>query len=191
MSQSVVNDEPGQTYAGKVHSGGQLPSSIASYLASGLVYFGKLVSVADVDLAVGGASGGPQECALPASAADVLRAAQAGGIAIADPSVERMRDPLTPNIANSAPFGAFGDESSVPVMRMGKIWVQTEVALTALTNGVFVRTANVGTIPAASLGSFTPVNTADHEPAPEGMAWAGSATVDGLFYGLLSVNLPA
>jgi hypothetical protein len=190
MSQTVVNDEPGQAYAGKVHSGGQLPSSIASYLANGIVYFGKLVTVADTDLEVGGALGGPQQCALPASAADVLRIAQAGGIAIADPSVERLRDPLTPNIANSAPFGAFGDESSVPTMRMGKIWVQTEVAITALTNGIFVRVANAGTIPIASLGSFTPVNTADHEPAPEGLAWAGSATVDGIFLGLLSVNLP-
>jgi hypothetical protein len=191
MSQVTVNDEPGQAYAGKVHSGGQLPSSIASYVASELIYFGKLVIVADADLAVGGAAGGPQTCALPASAADVLRAAQAGGIAIADPSVERMRDPATPNIANSAPYGAFGDEASVPVMRMGKIWVQTETAITALSNGVFIRVSTPGIIPIASLGSFGIVDDADTEPAPAGMAWAGSATVDGIFLGLLSVNLPA
>ncbi len=190
MSQSVVNDEPGQCYAGKVHSATP-QGGVKSLLASELIYFGKLVIVADADLAVGGAAGGPQTGALPTSAAEVLLATQAGGVSIADPSQERMRNPLTPSISNSAPFGAYPDESAVGVMRRGNLWVQTEVALTALTNGVFVRVANVGTIPIAALGSFTPVNTADHEPTPDGFSWAGSATVDGLFYGLLNVNLPA
>ena len=190
MSQATVNNEPGQAYAGKVHTASPQGGTI-SLLATETIYFGKLAIVADADLAVGGADGGPQTCALPASAADVLRALQRGGVAQADVTRERLRNPLTLGIANSAPFGAYSDEEAVTVMRRGSIWVQTEVAITALTNGVFVRVANVGTIPIASLGSFTPVNTADHEPAPEGMAWAGSATVDGLLFGLLSVNLPA
>lgn len=191
MSQTAVTDEPGQAYAGKVESGGQLPTTIITRVASELTYFGKLAITADADVAVGGASGGPQTCAAPTSAAEVLLATFGGGVSIADPSVERMRDPATPNIANSADFGAYGDESAVGLMRKGLIWVQVEAAVTALSDGVFVRVSSVGTIPIAALGSFTPTNTANHEPVPSGMVWAGAAAVGSLNFGLLSVNLPA
>ncbi len=191
MSQTVVNDEPGQAYAGKVHQATP-QGGVISLLASELTYFGKLVIVAAADVVVGGAAGGPQTCALPTSAAEVLLATQRGGVSIADPSQERLRDPSTPDIANSAPFGAYPDETAVGVMRRGVIWVQTEVAVTDMTAGVFVRVATPGTIPIASLGSFTPVDSGtDHEPAPAGFAWAGAASEGGLFFGLLSVNLPA
>lgn len=190
MSQVTVNDEPGQAYAGKVHSATP-QGGVVSLLASELIFFGKLVFVAAADVAVGGAAGGPQTCALPTSAGEALLAKFAGGVSIADPSQERLRNPLTPDIANSAPFGAYPDESAVGVMRRGRLWVQTEVAVADISLGVFARVANAGVNPIASLGSFTPVNTADHEPVPEGLAWAGAATVDGLFFGLLNVNLPA
>ncbi|MDP6424354.1 MAG: hypothetical protein QGG14_06395 [Planctomycetota bacterium] len=190
MSQTAVTDEPGQAYAGKVEHSGQFPNSIISLIAAELIYFGKLVVAPDADVEVGGASGGPQTCAAPTSAAEALLANTVGGVSIADPTVERMRDPSTPNVANSAPYGAYGDETSVSVMRKGRIWVQTEAAVAALSDGVFVRVANAGTIPVAALGSFTPTNTADHEPAPSGMVWSGATTIGGLFFGRLDINLP-
>ena len=191
MSQNAVTDEPVQAYPGKVENSGQFPTQMISRLASELIYFGKLAITADADLAVGGAAGGPQQCKLPTTAAEVLLAAQGGGIAIADPSIERLRDPLNLGVANSAPYGAFPDEDAVPLMRKGRVWVQTEVAIAALSDGVFVRVSTPGTIPIASLGSFTPVDTADHEPAPEGFAWAGSCIGEGgIFLALLDINLP-
>jgi hypothetical protein len=35
------------------------------------------------------------------------------------------------------------------------------------------------------------VVTADHVPAPEGFAWLGAASIGGVNFALLSVNLPA
>jgi hypothetical protein len=191
MSQTSVADEPVQAYPGKVENSGQFPTQNISRIASELIYFGKLAITADTDLAVGGAAGGPQECKLPTTAAEVLLAAQGGGVAIADPSIERLRDPLNLGVANSAPYGAFPHEDAVPLMRKGRVWVQLEAALAALSAGVFVRVSTPGTIPIASLGSFTPTNTVDHEPAPEGFSWAGSALGEGgIFLGLLDINLP-
>ncbi len=191
MSQTAVNDEPVQAYPGKVQYGIKFPTTNVSRIASELIYFGKLVITPGTDLAVGGAAGGPQSCQLPTSAAEVLLATQAGGVAIADPSIERLRDPNNLGVANSAPYGAYPQEDALPVMRRGQVWVQTEAALADLSDGVFVRVANSGTIPEASLGSFTPTNTADHEPAPDGFAWAGSAVGEGgIFLGLLDINLP-
>lgn len=181
MSQATVNDEPGQAYAGKVHLSGQFPSSALSRLASELIYFGKLVS----PLSTGDLTVGDQSVKLPTSAADILLAAQGGGISQADPSVERTK---TAGVLDN--FGAFLDESSLPVMRKGQIWVEVEAEVTDLSAGVFVRFQNAGTIPEAALGSLTPTNTADHEPAPEGMVWVGAVTVGSQNFGLLSVNLP-
>ena len=115
----------------------------------------------------------------------MLLAAQGGGVSQADPSVERTS---TAGVLDN--FGAFADESALPVMRKGQIWVQTEIAVADLSLGVFVRVSTPGTIPEAALGSFTSVNTVDHEPAPEGMVWMGAVTIGGEFFALLSVNLP-
>lgn len=191
MSQTVVADEPVQAYEGKVENSIAFPTTIESKIASELIYFGKLAIVADADVVYGGADGGPQEVQLPTTAAEVLLAKQAGGVAIADPSVERLR--VSGGGANSAPYGAYLTETAVPVMRKGRIWVVVEAAVTALSLGVFVRMDNAGgSPPAASLGSFSPVDSgADFEPAPEGFAWAGAASIGGVEFGLLSVNLPA
>ena len=186
MSQTQVNDAPGQAYAGKVQYSGQFPTTVVSRLAEELFFFGKLGVVTGAQLTVG-----DQSVKLPTSAAEVLLAAKAGGVSIADASIERLRDPANLGVANSAPFGAFPIESAVPLMRKGAVWVQTEVAVANLSDGVFVRVQNVGAIPLAALGSFTPVNTFDHEPGPEGMGWSGAVTIDGLFFGLLEINLPA
>lgn len=187
MSQTVVNDEPVQAYAGKLQYGNNFPTTTIGRLASELIFFGKLVITADADLAVGGAAGGPQTVALPTTAAEVLLAANAGGISKADPSVERTS---TAGVLDN--FGAYVENTTVDVVRKGQIWVQTEVAVTALSDGVFVRVATPGTIPIASLGSFTPTNTANHEPAPAGMVWAAAAVGEGgILLGLLTINLPA
>ena len=175
MSQIAVDNEPGQAYEGKVH----LPSpNIASYIASELIPFGKLVFTAATDLTVG-----QQECSLPTSAAEILLTTQVGGIAIADPSVE---------LAQGDTFSSYAHEDMVPVLRKGQIWVVTAAAVTDLSAGVFVQFQNAGgSPPALSLGSLTPTDTADTEPAPEGFVWVGATTIGGVNFGLLSVNLPA
>lgn len=186
--QTAVNDEPVQAYEGKVQYSGQFPTSIISKAASELIYFGKLVvPYADTELAVGGA--GPQRVKAPTSTAEVDLTPMGGGIAIADPSVERLRDPSSP--ADPAPFGAFVAESMVPVMRKGLIWVVVETAITALSNGVYARFQNAGgSPPAAQLGSFTSAAGADfHQLATSSFAWQGSAAIGGVNFGLLAVNL--
>lgn len=186
MSQIAVDDEPVQAYEGKVHVGGQFPTTNISRVANELIFFGKYV----VPLSTGELTVGDQSVQLPVSAADILLAQQGGGIAIADISVERTR--LTGGAANSAPFGAYIAETMLPVMRKGQIWVVVETELLDLSLGVFVRFQNAGgSPPAASLGSFTPVNTADHEPAAEGLAWLAAVTIGAVDFALLSVNLPA
>lgn len=186
--QDTVANEPSQVYEGKVQSGPNT-TQIFSRLASALIFFGKLVCpLADDDLAVGGAGEG-QSCKPPASIADALLAKHGGGIAIADPSLERLR--VSGGDANSAPYGAYLDEASVSIMRKGQIWVVVETALLDLSLPVFVRIANAGgSPPVEALGSFSPVNGGDLEPAPDGLAWLGSALEGGIDYALLDVNLP-
>lgn len=193
MSQTTVNDEPVQAYEGKVQYGGQLPTSIISKLASELIYFGKLVTPYDnAELAVGGAAGGPQRVKAPTSAAEVTRVLKGGGVAIADPSVERMRNPAAPGDPNSAPFGAFAAEAMLPVMRKGLLWVVVETELTNLDSDVYVRYQNAGgSPPAAQLGSFTQGAAGDFAVAPDGFAWQGAASIGAIHLALLSVNLPA
>jgi hypothetical protein len=183
MSQTAVNDEPAQAYEGKLDVSGQFPSTRISRAASELIYFGKLVvPIADDDLAVG-----DQSVQLPTSAAEILSAKGGGGVAVADPSQERLLVSGVP-----AAYGAYPDESMVQVLRKGRIWVVTETAIAGFTDGVYVRFQDAGvTPPTEQLGSFTGTNEADTEPAPEGFAWVGSASIGGIDFGLLSVNLPA
>lgn len=184
--QTAVNNEPVQAYEGKVHVSGQFPSSVISRLASELLYFGKLVvPYATTELEVGN-----QRVKKPTSAAEVDLVVAGGGVAIADPSVERLRDPASP--ADPAPFGAFSAESSVPVMRKGLIWVVTETAIASLANLVYARFQNAGgSPPAAQLGSFTSAAGADFQALSTSyFAWQGSASIGGVDYGLLAVNLP-
>jgi hypothetical protein len=192
--QEIVNDEPVQAYEGKVQDSVSFPTSIISKLASELIYFGKLVTpYDDAELAVGGASGGPQRVKAPTSAAEITRCLKGGGIAIADPSVERMRNPAAPGTPNSAPFGAFASGDMLPVMRKGRIWVVVETELTDLDSDVYVRFQNPGgSPPAAQLGSFTQSAGADFDLAPSGaFAFQGAATIGGVHFALMAVNLPA
>ncbi len=188
MSQTAVDDEPVQAYEGKVQVSGSFPTTNISRIASVLIYFGKLVTpLSGTELAVGGA--GPQEVKLPTSAAEILRAENGGGIAIADPSIERLR--VSGGGANSAPYGAYPAEDSLAVMRKGQIWVVVETALASLDDAVLVRFQNPGgSPPAAQLGSFTTAAGADFAAAPAGLAWLGSALIGGVDFALLSVNLP-
>ncbi len=187
MSQASVSDEPVQTYEGKVDVSGQYPTNYISRIASESIYFGKAVSPVGTDeLEVGGASGGPQEVKMPSSAALIALITQGGGVAIADPSKERLK-----NNGVYVDYGVYLHEDSVTVMRKGRIWVVVEAELTDLSSGVYIRFQNAGaTPPAASLGSFTPTNTADHSEAPAGFAWLGAATIGSVNFGLLELNLP-
>ena len=188
--QTSVNDMPVQAYEGKVHVSGQFPTSVISKAASELIYFGKLVvPYATTELAVGGAEGGPQRVKLPTTAAEVDSVINGGGVAIADPSIERLRNPANP--AQPAPFGAYPAEDMAGVMRRGLIWVVSEAEITDLTAGVFVRWQNAGgTPPAASLGSFAPATSADRQQLSADLfSWQGAATINSVYYGLLSVNM--
>jgi len=184
--QTVVTNEPDQAYEGKAQFGGQYPTTRDSYLASELIYFGKAVSLlSETELEVGGATGGPQSVKLPAAAADVTDLLL--GVAVADPSVERIVNNGIP-----AAFGAFNAETSLSVLRKGAVWVVVATALSAFSDGVYVLFQNPGgTPPTDSLGSFDTVAGADVQVVAAGMAWKGSATVGGVDFGLLEINLPA
>jgi len=103
-------------------------------------------------------------------------------VAIADPSM-----PSNPTVDN---FGSFPDESSVPVMRQGRIWVVVATAITDITVGVYVLFQNPGgSPPVDTLGSFDSVAGADVQITTDGV-WRGAATVGAVNFGLLELNLP-
>ena len=187
MSQTAVDDEPVQAYEGKVQVGGSYPTTYKSFLADGLIYFGKAVALLSAtELEVGGASGGPQAVKLTAAATDITTSLFQG-VAPADPSVERTR---TAGVDD--PFGAYIDETSVQVLRKGLVWVVVDTAIASINDGVFVLFQNPGgTPPTQSLGSFDSVTSADNEEiTSNNVAWAGSASIGGIDFGLLELNLP-
>jgi hypothetical protein len=178
MSQTTVANEPVQAYEGKVHD---RPERVVSLLASELTYFGKAVSYLGTgELAVGGA--GPQSCQLPAAAVDITGPLFAG-VAIADPSLEAIA---------GADYGAYADESMVSVLRRGRIWVVVSTAITDITVGVYARFQNAGgSPPVDSLGSFDSAAGVDVDEIPTASAkWVGAASIGGVDYGLLDLNLP-
>ena len=184
MSQTVVNDEPDQTYEGKLYDRAWRSES---RLARELIYFGKAVSLLAVtDLAVGG-DGDGQSVKLPAAATDITGLLE--GVAVADPSMERLDD-ATGQPAN---YGAYPDESTVRVLRRGRIWVVTKTLIADITVGVYVRFQNAGGVPPIdSLGSFEAVAGADVQVIAAGAKWRGARTDNaGRFLGLLELNLPA
>lgn len=187
MSQTVVDDEPVQAYEGKVQVGGQYPTTNRSFIASELIYFGKAVSLlSGTELAVGGASGGPQQIQLPSVATDITTTLFQG-VAAADPSVE-----LTRTTGTDDPFGAYVATSTVRTLKKGLVWVVIGTALSDITDGVFVRFQNPGgTAPTEQLGSFDSVTSADHAEIVAGnVSWAGAATIGSVEFGLLELNLP-
>ncbi len=184
--QTSVNDEPDQTYEGKVQVGGQYPTTYVSRIADELIYFGKAVSLLSAtELEVGGAAGGPQAVKLPTSVTDVTELFQ--GVAPADPSVQRTR---TAGVDDD--FGAYIAQSSVQVLRKGLVWVVVDTALASIADGVYVRYASPGgTPPTDSLGSFDTVSIAtENEELTNGVSWAGSASINGVNFALLELNLP-
>lgn len=183
MAQTVVNDEPSQAYEGKLYD---RAGRSESRLASELLYFGKAVSLLAVtDLEVGGAGEG-QSVKAPAAAADVTGLFE--GVAVADPSIERLDD-ATGQPAN---YGAYPDESTVRVLRKGRVWVVTKTLIADITVGVYVRFQNAGgTPPVDQLGSFEAVAGADVQVIAAGAKWRGATTIGGAFFGLLELNLPA
>jgi expansin (peptidoglycan-binding protein) len=181
MAQTSVADEPVQTYEGKVENSVGLPTTIVSGIASELIYFGKFVVAADpTDVAYGGA--GQQEVALPGSAAEITGLTAIAGVAIADVSREAIA---------GAAYGGYTHESSVGILRKGRIWVVVSTAITDLTDGVYVRWQVPGTPPVDSLGSFDSAAGANVQEVTAGMSWAGAVTIGSTDYGLLDVNLPA
>ena len=185
MAQTALKSEPDQAYEGKVQD---RADRVESRLASELIYFGKAVSLLAVtDLAVGGAAGGPQSVKLPAAAADITGLFE--GVAIADPSIERLDDAT----GQPAPYGAYPDEASVSVLRRGRVWVVTKTLIADITVGVYVRFQKAGgSPPVDQLGSFEAVAGADVQVIAAGAKWRGATTDSaGAFLGLLELNLPA
>ncbi len=187
MSQTVVDDEPVQAYEGKAQHGGQYPTTFVSYIASELIYFGKAVSLlSTAELAIGGADGGPQSIKLPAATTDVSTNLFQG-VAKADPSVQRTR---TAGVDDD--FGAFIAETTVPVMKKGRIWVVVTTAITSINDGVFVQfQVPGGSPPALQLGSFDSATTANNEEiTSNNVSWAAATTIGSQNFGLLELNLP-
>lgn len=184
MSQTSVNDEPVQAYEGKEHVSHAYPSTKISRLASELIYFGKAVcreAVTDVTV-------GDQQCRAPAAATDITDKGALLGVAVADPSLERLNDAS----GNPAPYGAYQDEGSVQIMKKGQIWVVTTALIADLSTGVYVRWDNAGgSPPAEALGSFANVASAEHALVPDdGAQWIGAVAIGGVNFGLLELNLP-
>ncbi len=169
MPQTSVNDEFDRAYEGKTENSGQFPTTMVTGLAAEEILFGKAVSSAATDVG------------LPKVVNGFTNGQVFQGVAIADPSVEAV---------SGDAFGSYKDEDAVPVMRKGRLWVVSAVAITnLLTDLVFVRSANQGGFPSGARGSFTNAATADYE-AITGAKWVGAATVGAVNFGLLELNLP-
>ncbi len=170
MSQTVVNNEFDEAYGGKLHNSIAFPTTLVTGLAAEEIIFGKAVSsvATDVDL--------------PVTVNGFTNGQVFQGVAIADPSVETV---------SGDAFGSYKDEEAVPVIRKGRLWVVSAVAITnLLTDLVFVRSANQGGFPNGARGSFTNATTTDYEEITSGAKWVGAATVGAVNFGLLELNLP-
>lgn len=180
--QTSVTQGPVQAYEGKVQTPNLYPNTAISRIASELIYFGKAVVPLTLtsDLVVGS-----QQAKLPTLAAEVPVLL---GIAQADITVERLRDPAS--LADDAPFGGFVATDSFNIMRQGQIWVVVGTAFNDFSDGVFVRwQVPGGTAPTESLGSFDTVTSANHAEVTAGLSWAGGHTQGGVNFALLNVNL--
>jgi hypothetical protein len=62
------------------------------------------------------------------------------GISIADASVARLPDPTT-GVINTANYGAYLTNTTVPLIRRGRIWVVSADAVDNLSKSVFVRSS--------------------------------------------------
>ncbi len=144
------------------------------------VVVGSAASATDNDKTVG-----IQRCKLPAAAGEIPRVL---GVAFADTTVERLRDPASPQ--DPAPFGAFSDKDTVPIVRTGQVWVVSADEITDLDAGVYIRHANGSGVVAASFGSFRASSNGDYTQLSTGVRWIASETVGGVYYGLLELNLP-
>lgn len=177
MSQTAVVDFPVIAYEGKLQEGGQYPTTRISKFASEIIYFGKAVSplaVSDIEI-------GNQSVEQVDATGAII-----DGVAVADTTLERLSD-----AGVAAAYGAYSDESSVNILRKGRIWVVSTDAVDDLSKGVFVRFQNAGgTPPTEALGSFRATADADSYEWTGGVKWVAGATIGGVEFGLLEINLP-
>lgn len=103
------------------------------------------------------------------------------GVAIADTTKE----------STSNAYGEYVQYDTVPVMKRGRIWVQSVDTVDDISKGVYVRHANGAANPGAgfTLGSFRATANADYTQIVDGAKWVASKTIGGLYYGLLELNL--
>lgn len=119
------------------------PERVESAYANELIYFGKALSRS----LTAGLGTFPPIANLYTSGENFL------GIAMADPSVERLANAA--GVANQAAYGAFLANTSVPVLRRGSIWVISADAVDNLSKSVFVRSST----PAGTAATITDTTT--------------------------------
>lgn len=135
--QSSVSSEPVAAYPGKVHT--RLDNMSA--LASEIIRFGKGVSQTKTDVG-----------SLPPSVQGYTSGEVFVGVAEADPTIERSSDS----------YGQYPALDAVPVLKKGRIWVDSGDTVDDLSKDVFIRNANdAGT--AASVTDTTSYAVADQD----------------------------
>lgn len=145
--QTVVNDEPVLAYEGMLFD---RPERIETGNAAELIYFGKAVSVLK-STAID---------AIPRLVRGYTSGEVLAGIAIADPTVERLASPT--GVANGAAHGAFLANSQIPMLRKGRIWVHSADAISDTTRSVFIKNAD-STGTAATITDTTSYPVADQD----------------------------
>ena len=148
MAQTSVSNAPVSAYEGKPDT---QPERIISGLASELIYFGKALSRS-----------------LTASlnrnpAVEMYTSGEAFvGVAMADPSVERL--PSAAGLINQAAYGAFVSGREVPVVKRGRLWVVSADAVDNLSKSVYVRNTDpAGSATAATITDTTTYPVTDQD----------------------------
>lgn len=138
MAQISVSSAPGYVFEGKPDT---QPERIISGLASELIYFGKAVSRAAATVT-------RNPSLRMYTSGDVFE-----GLAMADPSVERLAD--ASGNPNQAAYGAFVANTAFPVVKRGRLWVISTDTVDDLSKSVYVR----NTDPAGSATAATITDT--------------------------------
>jgi hypothetical protein len=172
MAQTAVNLVPARAFEGMLADGAPMRdiiSRLAKAPSTPFIPFGKAVSQNTADET--------DQVRLPASATDVTLRLM--GIAIAESSIEHD---------DVVAWGHFSDGMSIPVLRVGRIWVISEVGHD-IGDGVFVRhTTPGGSPPLASRGSFRKDADTANASQVSNAQWLTAGAAGGL--ALLGINLP-
>lgn len=145
--QTIIRDEPLSIFEGMMRD---KPERMVSGIASELIFGAKALSVANDALGYD-----------PKLVQGFTSGQKLYGIAKSDLTAERLTNPSTGEL-NQAPYAAYQAESTVDIIRKGRIWVRSADAVDSVAKSVFVKNSSSQGTP-ASITDTTTYPVADQD----------------------------